>query len=101
MCERGKHFPNESKRCKSNYKIKRDLRKTMGVLPFSLKNGYLNNCLKNAFFFFLDLLDMSLRKYLRSTKSFVKVNVIPLKICNIQTLFLYKVCIGNEEKNVS
>lgn len=52
MCERGKHFPNESKRCKSNYKIKRDLRKTMGVLPFSLKNGYLNNCLKNAFFFF-------------------------------------------------
>lgn len=52
-------------------------------------------------FFFLDLLDMSLRKYLRSTKSFVKVNVIPLKICNIQTLFLYKVCIGNEEKNVS
>lgn len=44
---------------------------------------------------------MSLRKYLRSTKSFVKVNVIPLKICNIQTLFLYKVCIGNEEKNVS
>lgn len=52
MCERGKHFPNESKRCKSNYKIKRDLRKTMAVQPFSLKNGYLNNCLKNAFFFF-------------------------------------------------
>lgn len=31
MCERGKHFQNESKRRKSNYKIKVDLRKTIAV----------------------------------------------------------------------
>lgn len=58
MCERGKYFQNEFKRCKSNYKIKGDLCKMIVVQFFFLNNGYFNNCFKNVFF--LDFLDMFL-----------------------------------------